>query len=603
MASNLDFEELLSREFRPAEVVCLAPREKFHPRDPSEANKKKRRSALSTTSTTAIVGKEDDDKSEEEERSRQRDFVVRLVAQTPSFRRHLSPEEQEKVLRDRDQLTVKPPVTQNNPYTRLDPKFLPLALTDWESKINWEGVPENFSNETQQDKKEDSPTDAQLVKRARAYLSRPINPCLEGLVLDETTICWDGMDDPEKWASKSSPPLVLQLGVAGRSCADKIYLGLSAQRPAPANQEAAYQARQERESNSTAVVSAADATKNKGSLHQDKQKLEAFIAARQEKRAQMAKEKTSRIAKAMDSLHLGGGRSRTITSSLMGPGGTERTGRPSRSMTGAYLEEAYQEQLDLIQNHSLVRDLSKVMLRQYHRPKLPYSVVRPDLSWQFQIRYAPIKKESTSAQVTSFISPHSGALAKAKFRSESDLSPSEGKLVLLEYCEERPPIQLVKGMRSKVCLEMYLFVIRLLVVSSNFSHVSKRLSITIEVIRRIAPFRRVVGTNLRERKEPMSRHPRPLSLPNQTVCHGFKDQIEKRQFLIGSASYQKSQKRNVLRKMPLMSCRRVSQRFSIQKSTVLLLGRLTKDRRSVLLLATCLSHRFFVMNQNPRISL
>ena len=445
MASNLDFEELLSREFRPAEVVCLQPREKFHPRNPTEIIKKKRQSRSITKEEQAK-----NEQQEEEERSRQRDFVLRLVAQTKEFTQHLSPEEREKVLQDRDELAVKPPVPQKN-YTRPEPEFGPLALTDWESKINWEGVTDTQSEIP--DKNESSLTDAELIKRARAFLAKPRNPFLENLVLDETTICWDGVDDAEKWAEKASRvPLILQMGVAGRSVADKIYLGLSAQRPPPATQEAAYQSRMERESHSAAIVSAAEATKAKGSLHQDKQKLEALIAARQEKRAQMAKEKTSRITKAMDALHLGGGRSRTITSSLMGPGGTERTGRPSRSMAGAFLEAEYLEQLDIVQNHSLVRDLSKVLLRQYHRPKLPYSVVRQDLSWQFQIRYAPNKKEPTSAQVTSFISPHSGAMAKAKFRTEADLSPSEGKLVLLEYCEERPPIQLIKGMRTKVRL-------------------------------------------------------------------------------------------------------------------------------------------------------
>jgi hypothetical protein len=45
---------------------------------------------------------------------------------------------------------------------------------------------------------------------------------------------------------------------------------------------------------------------------------------------------------------------------------------------------------------------------------------------------------------------HPGAVSKAKLRTETDLSPTEGKLVLLEYCEERPPIQLTKGMASKI---------------------------------------------------------------------------------------------------------------------------------------------------------
>lgn len=43
-----------------------------------------------------------------------------------------------------------------------------------------------------------------------------------------------------------------------------------------------------------------------------------------------------------------------------------------------------------------------------------------------------------------------GSLSQAKIRTEADLNPTEGKLVLLEYCEERPPIQTSKGMASKI---------------------------------------------------------------------------------------------------------------------------------------------------------
>jgi transcription initiation factor TFIID subunit 1 len=45
---------------------------------------------------------------------------------------------------------------------------------------------------------------------------------------------------------------------------------------------------------------------------------------------------------------------------------------------------------------------------------------------------------------------HPGALSKAKIRVESDLSPTEGNLILVEYSEERPPIFLSKGMSSKI---------------------------------------------------------------------------------------------------------------------------------------------------------
>ena len=43
-----------------------------------------------------------------------------------------------------------------------------------------------------------------------------------------------------------------------------------------------------------------------------------------------------------------------------------------------------------------------------------------------------------------------GTLSKTKLRTENDLSPTEGKLILVEYAEERPPIQLTKGMAFKI---------------------------------------------------------------------------------------------------------------------------------------------------------
>ena len=43
-----------------------------------------------------------------------------------------------------------------------------------------------------------------------------------------------------------------------------------------------------------------------------------------------------------------------------------------------------------------------------------------------------------------------GSLSQAKIRNEADLNPTEGSLVLFEYSEERPPIQLSKGMASKI---------------------------------------------------------------------------------------------------------------------------------------------------------
>ena len=58
----------------------------------------------------------------------------------------------------------------------------------------------------------------------------------------------------------------------------------------------------------------------------------------------------------MKLLQMGGGRGRTVTSSLMGPGGTERTGRPSRNYGSDSIAHAgYVEQLDMVMNHVLLK--------------------------------------------------------------------------------------------------------------------------------------------------------------------------------------------------------------------------------------------------------
>jgi hypothetical protein len=157
---------------------------------------------------------------------------------------------------------------------------------------------------------------------------------------------------------------------------------------------------------------------------------------------------------------LGGGRGRTITSSLMGPGGTERTGRPARSVGGSQHEFEYVEQLDMVTNHALVKNPSTVMLREIYRPKLPGTVVRTSLSWQFCIRYqgssSSVDKQkkpetnNASSYNSMMMGTYAGAISKTKLRTEADLSPTEGNLVLLEYSEERPPLQLTKAMASKI---------------------------------------------------------------------------------------------------------------------------------------------------------
>jgi len=91
------------------------------------------------------------------------------------------------------------------------------------------------------------------------------------------------------------------------------------------------------------------------------------------------------------------------------------------------------------------------------RPKLPRSVVRRELFWQFQIRRCiPNAEKNTDASglygsfQETMVGTHVGAISKERLQSEADFSPAKGKLVLLEYSEERPPIQLTKGMSSKI---------------------------------------------------------------------------------------------------------------------------------------------------------
>jgi len=464
---SLDFEALLSRDYRPARVTRLIPRDTYRPlAGTSGQRSNKKKFAIDPAGVDDInTSRELMAKKREEESSR---LVLSLVTQTRAFIRHLTLVEQEDTRPDvaSSLLTPDPPATEGNTngfaeQDMIGPEFHEVELRDWESKINWEGC---FVQPRKDDEGNDvasnlmpppAPCDAMTL------LQRRRNPYLENICFDSTTVSWDG-DAADLLAKARAAPLILELGVAGQSVAKHVYqnMVLSAQRPTPDIKSDAYQRRMEREWNGP-VTSTAEVSK---SLHADKDQMEALIEARQKKRAQMAKDKTNRITEAMGTLALGGGRGRTITSSLMGPGGTERTGRPTRaSDSSAAHDREYVEQLDLVNNHALVRDLSKVMLRQYHRPKLPSSVVRQDLSWQFQIRYCGGKasgsgtgaKETAASGASAsynsiMMGSTPGALSKAKLRTDADLSPMEGMLVLLEYTEERPSIQLTKGMAFKI---------------------------------------------------------------------------------------------------------------------------------------------------------
>ena len=179
----------------------------------------------------------------------------------------------------------------------------------------------------------------------------------------------------------------------------------------------------------------------------------------------MAKDKQSRVTEVLSSLSITG-TGRRITSSLMGPGGAERTGRPSRHAlgVGSSLHDAeYVEQLEMVYNHTLVKpELSLSEYRQFHRPRLPKIVANPSCPWLFQTRVVTESKKRRGAAAlqqqadgsTIVGSYHAmmsaGSSAQNKIRNEADLSPTIGDLVLLEYSEERPPLFMSKGMTCRI---------------------------------------------------------------------------------------------------------------------------------------------------------
>jgi hypothetical protein len=509
-AAPLDFAALLSREYRPARLAQIEPKQKatlikdvnnnaedavdldddddddddLDHHDAEGKGKKKKKTAptpqqqlrnkllhdltedaAETPTGAAIMS----DVERDEETCR---LVLQLASKTPAYVRHSEPP-QEDLMESLKSYILEAPknktainIRKISKTREFSPKFHEVELGNWESQIQWGGY-EKQQQQQQKQKQETtsnggdtstntntninttSPNDAtQLLQQRR-------NPFLEDVKFDDL-ISWGGANDPA--TKRKELPLILELGVAGRSIARHV---LPSRRPMPCVKSEEYRNRMEEDWTGD-VQSTAEL--NKGTLHADKDKMERLIAKRQEKRRQMAKDKTNRVTEAMGTLDvLAGGRGRTITSSLMGPGGTERTGRPSRHVGNVNHDTEYIEQLDMVTNHVLVRDLSKVTLRQYHRPKLPLTVVRTTLIWQFCIRHVLTNKKgsapaasasgetaNSSSYQAMMMGTHAGAVSKAKLRTEADLSPTEGNLILIEYAEERPPIQMTKGTASKI---------------------------------------------------------------------------------------------------------------------------------------------------------
>lgn len=500
----LDFAALLSRDYRPARLAQIIPKENgilrktphHHHGDEHHHHHKKTGDyaeeediatdaggTIGAPSTRSLLSKLERDEMANR-------LVLQLVAKTPAYKKHIQKDDEDEIdaaaklmwtdRADADllQYIPKPPIsrvvedvldddeeeedgaTRRKKYIHgLPSAFHEVQLSNWESKIDWEGYKgpntkestgstPNASTSTPGTTHVTSPNDpTELLKKRR-------NPFLESLDFSNIVSMSDSLEDIRKRAD--TVPLILELGVAGQSIAKHV---LPSYRPAPYANSHEYQARMDllsgREIKSTAEIS-------KGTLHANKEDLERLIEQRQKKRSQMAEDKTNRVTEAMGTLGvLGGGRGRTITSSLMGPGGTERTGRPSRHVGAGMHETEYIEQLDMVANHLFYKDLSSTLFREYHRPKIPITIARTTLIWQLCIRFLPTSKKSVgtpsaagggenSSSWGQMMGTHAGAISKAKLRSEADLTSTEGKLVVFEYSEEKPPIQLTKGMASKI---------------------------------------------------------------------------------------------------------------------------------------------------------
>jgi len=167
-------------------------------------------------------------------------LVMSLVAETPEFQQHpLSANEGGMGFKREisKSLIDKLPAKRTAPGDDIPPAFHPIELSDWESEINnWSALDNNNGTGTAPD--------------PLAALERPRNHHLDHLTFDDDTA--SGGDDDytaELRERARRAPLILELGVAGRSVARRVYpeLSLVQQHPAPAVRSAAYRDRQERE--------------------------------------------------------------------------------------------------------------------------------------------------------------------------------------------------------------------------------------------------------------------------------------------------------------------------------------------------------------------
>jgi hypothetical protein len=292
-SASLDFESLLAREYRPALVTQLLPREKYIANSSGSAanhhhNKKQGAAGHRQTQLpSSTVGSTEPNDAVQDLAQR---VIVSLVKETPEYRNQAKMTSSTALSNNRDVRMEDAAMMRRliEPSTRaqllasakaarhvVDPKYCPIEFTNWEANVRWK-QPTASTNKPPVD-----PMD---------YLLQPRNHHL---------------DDPDLLANiprtreamkNIRVPLILEFGTAGRSVAAQFV----SHRPMPATKSTEYQNRR----NGIVVMPVKD-------------RETAKYEERQKRRDEMEHEKTKRVEEAMGTLGVGG-KGRTITSSLMG---------------------------------------------------------------------------------------------------------------------------------------------------------------------------------------------------------------------------------------------------------------------------------------------
>ena len=369
------------------------------------------------------------------------------------------------------------------------PAYHELTLRDWEKDINWEGADNNtaISCSSSGNNADAAITNNTMICNGGINMNTSNRNVLETRFNSELfaaendnendwnwskSISWLGADADPAYNEELARniPLILDANVAGNSLKSNIYQ--SYKMSFAENIIFSERIKKEMSSSGSAATHIGGNVHTFVStaipMHASQEELAEIIAEKQEKRAKMAVEKASRVTDAMKDLDLGAGKGRTITSSLMGPGGTERTGRPTRHIgASSHYDTELVEHLDIVYNHVFVRpDLRRSEMRQFHRPRLTWQLAaRANRPWMFQIKPNEFKlsagvdgEHSMEMGMGYSMNGHNmmgnmsmpSNLAQMPIRTKADLSPADGHLVLFEYCVERPPLILSKGMACKI---------------------------------------------------------------------------------------------------------------------------------------------------------